>query len=310
MIKTHSNLLMNDKPLVLSPTLACIIGLNEALLLQQTNYWMAHAEKEHGGRKWIYKTYDRWQKQDFPFWSVRTIKRIVTSLVEQEILLVEKLADNSFNRVNHYAVNYNKLDELHDKYLETLVTTDSDKLAQSNVSLCHVDSDTLALSHSDKLAQSHSDKLAQCLREQEENKKEINIKDITAPKKSVKNKTSYPDDFEPTEKQIVKCAEHGIDIEESIEAFCDHHTAKGSTMVCWSSAFNTWIRNQIKFNKLTPIIFNGKGTENGLQRNVESGTDKWRASIDRERAAKYGQVSQPSNDGRYNGATYDMEKPL
>lgn len=159
-----SNLLINEPPLQVLPSLAKAIGLNEAIVLQQAHYWLRHAKVEHEGKKWFYKTFDSWHEQDFSFWSTRTIKRAVTSLVDSELLLVAKLSTNSFNRVNHYTVNYEKLAEINLNQAQPLVVSDSDKLAQSKMSNCH--------QHNDTLAQSDSDKLAQSLRDNKETNKE------------------------------------------------------------------------------------------------------------------------------------------
>lgn len=159
-----SNLLINEPPLQVLPSLAKAIGLNEAIVLQQAHYWLRHAKVEHEGKKWFYKTFDSWHEQDFSFWSTRTIKRAVTSLVDSELLLVAKLSTNSFNRVNHYTVNYEKLAEINLNQIQNPVVADSDKLAQSKMSNCH--------QHDDTLAQSDSDKLAQSLRDNKETNKE------------------------------------------------------------------------------------------------------------------------------------------
>lgn len=148
------------------PSLAKAIGLNEAIMLQQVHYWLKHAKTKHDGKVWFYKTFEEWQEQDFSFWSVRTIKRIAMSLVEMDLLLVKKLAINSFNRVNHYTVNYQKLTEIQLNNAVTQVNTDSDNLAQSKVSDCH--------QHSVNLAQSDSVNLARCLRDNKETTKESN----------------------------------------------------------------------------------------------------------------------------------------
>ena len=54
------NYLINEPPLVLLPSLATAIGLNEALMLQQIQYWLSRSDKEIDGRYWIYNTYEAW----------------------------------------------------------------------------------------------------------------------------------------------------------------------------------------------------------------------------------------------------------
>ena len=136
-----SNLLINEPPLQVLPSLANKIGLNEAIVLQQVHYWLAHAKTKYDGKMWIYKTFERWYEQDFKFWSKRTIERIFKKLTDMGLLLVEKLADNKQNRVNFYTINYEELNrisaDLGKKPLESTENKHNDKLSKSNTTDCH-----------------------------------------------------------------------------------------------------------------------------------------------------------------------------
>ncbi|MBV4459192.1 helix-turn-helix domain-containing protein [Pseudomonas sp. COR58] len=101
------SLLFNCRPLVINPQLAERIGLNEAIVLQQLSYWLSDTTSgvEHEGRRWIYNTIEQWQKQ-FPFWSADTVKRTLTSLQKQGLVMVEKLARAKHDQTNHYTINY------------------------------------------------------------------------------------------------------------------------------------------------------------------------------------------------------------
>lgn len=101
------SLLFKFRPLVVNPQLAERIGLNEAIVLQQLKYWLSEtgAGVEHAGRRWIYNSVEQWQQQ-FPFWSVDTVKRALKSLQSQGIVFVEQLAKSRHDHTNHYAINY------------------------------------------------------------------------------------------------------------------------------------------------------------------------------------------------------------
>lgn len=62
--------LFNSQLLVVDKKLAVVIGLNEALVLQQIHYWIEINKKNnrnfHEGRYWTYNTINEWQK-GFPF---------------------------------------------------------------------------------------------------------------------------------------------------------------------------------------------------------------------------------------------------
>lgn len=101
------SLLLKVKPLVISPELACRIGLNEAIVLQQICYWLEDttAGVEHDGRRWVYNTIDEWNEQ-FPFWSSDTVKRALTSLKKSGLIYVEQLKKSQHDRTNFYAINH------------------------------------------------------------------------------------------------------------------------------------------------------------------------------------------------------------
>ena len=105
-----SNLLINEHPLMVLPSLATKIGLNEAIIIQQVHYWLNISTKVHEGRKWTYNTYQEWQKQ-FPFWSERTIRRAIKNLEENGYLLVGNFNKLSFDKTKWYTIDYVKLNE-------------------------------------------------------------------------------------------------------------------------------------------------------------------------------------------------------
>lgn len=136
-----SNLLINEPPMQVLPSLAKKIGLNEAIALQQVHYWLPHAKTKHDGKMWIYKTFERWREQDFKFWSVRTIQRIFKKLIDIGLLLSKKLAINKHDRVNFYTIDYEELNrisaDLGKKPLESTGNKHNDKLSKSNTTDCH-----------------------------------------------------------------------------------------------------------------------------------------------------------------------------
>lgn len=81
-----SKLLISESPLQVLPSLAVAIGLNEALFLQQLNYWLnsPHAH-ERDGAYWIYNSVAQWHKQ-LPFWSEHTIRRTIYQLEHRGLI--------------------------------------------------------------------------------------------------------------------------------------------------------------------------------------------------------------------------------
>lgn len=100
-----SKLLIDDYPIQVLPKLAIEIGLNEAIILQQIHYWLNQSNHNHDGKKWIYNTYDDWNKQ-FPFWSVMTIRRAINSLEKQNLILIANYNKAGFDKTRWYSINY------------------------------------------------------------------------------------------------------------------------------------------------------------------------------------------------------------
>ncbi len=106
-----SRLLIDEPPLQVLPSLAVAIGLNEALVLQQFHYWLQRSQHEHDGRKWIYNTFEVWQQQ-FPFWSLRTIKTVIGNLEKTGLVLTGNYNAHSWDRTKWYSIDYDKIREL------------------------------------------------------------------------------------------------------------------------------------------------------------------------------------------------------
>ncbi|EMF8519825.1 conserved phage C-terminal domain-containing protein [Enterobacter asburiae] len=101
------SLLMPSRPIVINPDLAYSIGLNEAIALQQVNYWLKETTSglERDGVRWIYNTNEQWLEQ-FPFWSESTLKRTFTRLKQLGVLKVEQLNKSQRDMTNYYTINY------------------------------------------------------------------------------------------------------------------------------------------------------------------------------------------------------------
>lgn len=53
----------------------------------------------------------------------------------------------------------------------------------------------------------------------------------------------FPAQFKPSAEHIAMAAEKGVSIETELLNFRDYHTARGTTLIDWNSAFRVWIRN-------------------------------------------------------------------
>lgn len=107
-----SKLLVNEYPLIVLPTLAAKIGLNEAIMLQQIHFWISLPKAiEKEGRKWHYDSYDNWLIQ-FPFWCVRTIKTISASLREDGLVIAKAFNAHKHDQTLWYTIDYEALKKI------------------------------------------------------------------------------------------------------------------------------------------------------------------------------------------------------
>lgn len=112
-----SKLLINEPPLQVLPTLAVIIGLNEAFLLQQVHYWLSNPkigriDVDGDGQKWVRNSVEDWLV-NFPFWSESTVKRTTKSLRERGLLLSKStLNEMKIDRTGWYRIDYQLLDKV------------------------------------------------------------------------------------------------------------------------------------------------------------------------------------------------------
>ncbi|MDS3840603.1 DnaD domain protein [Staphylococcus hominis] len=104
-----NNLLIDDYPILVLPKLATEIGLNEAIVLQQMHYWINKSNHIHDNKRWIYNSYKEWE-QHFPFWSNATIRRTISSLEKQELVLVGNYNKAGFDKTKWYSINYSTLE--------------------------------------------------------------------------------------------------------------------------------------------------------------------------------------------------------
>lgn len=120
-----NNLLIDDHPMVFSPMLANLIGLNESIVLQQVHYWVQKNNQKkqnfYDGYYWTYNSLKDWEAQ-FSFWSDSTVKRTFKNLRDKKLLIIGNYNKKSYDRTIWYRIDY--------KTLETLVTSHCVKMTQ------------------------------------------------------------------------------------------------------------------------------------------------------------------------------------
>ena len=107
-----NNLLFDERPLVILPSLAVALGdLDEAAILQQIHYWTQKNMNVVDGYSWVYNSMDEWQKQ-FPWLSKRSLDRKFKKLKDKNLLIIGNYNKKKFDKTNWYRINYEELNKL------------------------------------------------------------------------------------------------------------------------------------------------------------------------------------------------------
>ena len=106
-----ASLLLNERPLVVLPSLAEALGsVDEAIILQQLNYWLQKSTKVHDGKRWVYNTLDAWMAQ-FPWIkSKTTLKKHLNKLAKLGLVLKGNDNKAGFDRTAWYSIDYQQLE--------------------------------------------------------------------------------------------------------------------------------------------------------------------------------------------------------
>src|SRR5690606_4634679 len=112
MTKKTKLLVQGDYPLIASPTLVQMYGIETAIFLQKLHYCCQCNESQViAQHKYLYHSYELWAVTICTY-SPSTIKRIVSKLKKVGILVVKKLSQNKWIQTNFYSINYRKLSKL------------------------------------------------------------------------------------------------------------------------------------------------------------------------------------------------------
>ncbi len=121
-----SKLLINESPLQVLPSLAIKYGLNEAIIIQQLHYWLVRSTNIEQDRKWVYNSISEWHKQ-FPFWSEKTISRILKKLCEVHLVIKGNFNKMPMDKTLWYTLDYGQLDLT----IQTTCPNEGDNVSQA-----------------------------------------------------------------------------------------------------------------------------------------------------------------------------------
>lgn len=103
-----NTLLIDERAIVLTPTLIEVFGFDRAVILQQLHFYLANPKcgKSINGHKWIWNSYENWQEHDFSFWPCRTIRRWFSILEKENLVISCQPKSTQWDRTKYYRINY------------------------------------------------------------------------------------------------------------------------------------------------------------------------------------------------------------
>lgn len=112
-----SKFIIEERPIVILPTLVRAFGFCEAAIIQKMHYFLdANMEKQrhiHDGKAWTYGTYADWERYLDNIFANSTIRKAVSALEKRGVLIsTTALNEHPFDRTKWYSIDYDVLKEI------------------------------------------------------------------------------------------------------------------------------------------------------------------------------------------------------
>lgn len=128
-----SNLLLDERPLIVLPSLAAMLNsLDEAVILQQIHYWIEKRQNYREGRYWVYNSMENWMQQ-FPWIKSRTtLTRYFNNLEKKGLLITGNYNKAGFDKTKWYTIDYSTLSDFEQRLYRTCTTSDQNPVNGMN----------------------------------------------------------------------------------------------------------------------------------------------------------------------------------
>lgn len=102
------NLLIDERPLVLLPSLIQRMGFERASIVQQIHWLLQQPNNGviHNEHKWVWGTHDEWCTRYFPFWKPQTLRKHIARLEKAGIIISEQIKKETWDRTKYYRLDY------------------------------------------------------------------------------------------------------------------------------------------------------------------------------------------------------------
>lgn len=103
------NLLMDDRPILFLPKLAKALGSCERAIIVQQIHWLLnqpHSGLDAEGYHWVWGKYEEWCELYFPMWGERNLRKHITRLENEGVIISAQLRAHLHDQTKFYRVNY------------------------------------------------------------------------------------------------------------------------------------------------------------------------------------------------------------
>lgn len=231
--------------------IAAELGIESAVILSNFTYWIikniANGKNIHDGKAWTYNSYEALEDL-FPYIKKEKIKRVILALEKDDILVSRTdLNKSKFDKTKWYSFGDN---QIVNKLLgDTKNSLNNDVQSSSENSI--TDGANLhdgECNPAPSIKNNNQRQIKNADKKPDINQKNNIKKDFTF---SLTKNTQFKNlskEYKDKLKAYAVCKDGAYNFQN----FLDHHTAKGSKFKNWSSAYNVWINNSIKFNRFNP----------------------------------------------------------
>lgn len=169
--------LFDERPLIVLPSLAKLVGVNGAIVLQQC-HWICGIKEEHddhrtesGGHYWCNYTYAQWRDKVLPWLSLRSTGKVLRELEERGFLFSRKPNKKEWNHTKWYRVNYAAF-----KVAQNVENSDKEETSESEGRNFLIDKEEVAESIGKKLPNLDKEETSESFYIKKDLKKDLNKK--------------------------------------------------------------------------------------------------------------------------------------
>lgn len=104
--------LIDERPLLVIPSLAKVVGLSQAVVLQQIHFLVGTDGvfvRLDDGFDYVWNTYEKWVSKYFIFWEAATLQKHILNLEKENLLISEMIYLSGLEKRKYYRINYDVL---------------------------------------------------------------------------------------------------------------------------------------------------------------------------------------------------------